>query len=82
MDPLERINFTGDSTFALMLEAKRRGHNLWFYTPDKLALECGRLTAHANPINVFDDPSHYYELIEPQDINLAEMDVVLLLHLL
>jgi len=78
MDPLERINFTGDSTFALMLEAKRRGHNLWFYTPDKLALECGRLTAHANPINVFDDPSHYYELIEPQDINLAEMDVVLL----
>ncbi|HEY8137252.1 MAG TPA: glutathione synthase, partial [Methylocystis sp.] len=34
MDPLEKINFAGDSTFAIMLEAARRGHRLWFYTPD------------------------------------------------
>ena len=38
MDPLEKINFAGDSTFAMMLEAKRRGHRLWFYTPDHLSL--------------------------------------------
>ncbi len=78
MDPLERINFAGDSTFALMLEAKRRGHRLWFYTPDQLALEGGALTALARPIDVFDDPSRYYELGEARELDLIEMDVVLL----
>ena len=78
MDPLERINFAGDSTFALMLEAKRRGHRLWFYTPDLLSLEGGRLTARAHRIDVFDDPSRYYTLGEAHEIDLSEMDVALL----
>ena len=37
MDPIERINIRGDSTFALMLEAQKRGHTLSYYRPDKLA---------------------------------------------
>jgi glutathione synthase len=78
MDPLERINFAGDSTFALMLEAKRRGHRLWFYTPDQLSLEGGSLTARGRPIDVFDDPSRYYELGDTRELDLIEMDVVLL----
>ena len=78
MDPLERINFAGDSTFALMLEAKRRGHRLWFYTPDQLSLEGRRLTARAHRINVWDDPDRYYELGAVRELDLAEVDVVLL----
>ncbi|MBM3551936.1 MAG: glutathione synthase [Alphaproteobacteria bacterium] len=78
MDPLERINFAGDSTFALMLEAKRRGHRLWFYTPDALSLEGERLTARAHRIEVFDDPSRYYTLGEAAQLELHAMDVVLL----
>lgn len=78
MDPLERINFAGDSTFALMLEAQRRGHRLWFYTPDLLSLEGARLTARAHRIEVHDDPSRYYALGEARDIDLATMDIVLL----
>ncbi|MGJ0391445.1 MAG: glutathione synthase [Methylocystis sp.] len=78
MDPLERINFAGDSTFALMLEAKRRGHRLWFYTPEQLSLEGGSLTARGRPIDVFDDPSRYYELGDTRELDLIEMDVVLL----
>jgi len=78
MDPLERINFAGDSTFALMLEAKRRGHRLWFYTPDRLSLEGGRLTARAHRIDVWDDPGRFYELGEPHELDLAATDVVLL----
>ena len=54
MDPLERINFAGDSTFALMLEAKSRGHRLWFYTPDLLSLDGGRVVARAHRIYVFE----------------------------
>ena len=41
MDPIERINIRGDSTFALLLEAQRRGHSLAYYTPDRLALSGG-----------------------------------------
>jgi glutathione synthase len=78
MDPLERINFSGDSTFALMLEAKKRGHRLWFYTPDQLSLGGARLTASARSIEVFDDPARYYELGEARELDLASVDIVLL----
>src|ERR1700679_1225486 len=39
MDPIARINIRGDSTFALLLEAQKRGHGLSYYTPDKLSLK-------------------------------------------
>ena len=42
MDPIQRINIKGDSTFALLLEAQKRGHKLAYYTPDRLALLNGR----------------------------------------
>lgn len=77
MDPLERINFEGDSTFALMLEARRRGHQLWYYTPDQLALEGDCLIARAHQIDVFDDPAGYYRLAEASEIDLIKMDIVL-----
>src|SRR5947208_2782431 len=38
MDPIARINIRGDSTFALLLEAQKRGYSLSYYTPDKLSL--------------------------------------------
>lgn len=78
MDPLEKINFAGDSTFALMLEAQRRGHRLWHYTPDRLSLGAGRLSAPAREISVFDDSARYYELGEERVLDLAGVDVVLL----
>ena len=43
MDPIERINIKGDSTFALLLEAQKRGHKLSYYTPDRLALLDGEV---------------------------------------
>ena len=45
MDPIERINIRGDSTFALLLEAQARGHALTYYTPDRLAQIGGRVFA-------------------------------------
>jgi glutathione synthase len=38
MDPIARINIRGDSTFALLLEAQKRGHAVSYYTPDALSL--------------------------------------------
>ena len=45
MDPIARINIRGDSTFALLLEAQKRGHSLSYYTPDKLSLRGEELVA-------------------------------------
>ena len=38
MDPIESIQIDGDTTFALGLEAQKRGHSLWYYTPERLSL--------------------------------------------
>ncbi|MBC7521851.1 MAG: glutathione synthase, partial [Sandarakinorhabdus sp.] len=43
MDPIEAVNIGGDSTFALMLEAQRRGHSLSHYLATALSAESGRV---------------------------------------
>ena len=45
MDPVETLQIAGDTTFALGLEAQKRGHSLWYYTPDRLSLNDGVITA-------------------------------------
>ena len=54
MDPIERINIKGDSTFALLLEAQKRGHKLSYYTPDRLAQLNGRVFATVAELSVRD----------------------------
>ena len=54
MDPIQRINIKGDSTFALLLEAQKRGHKLAYYTPDRLALLNGRVFAQIESLSVRD----------------------------
>jgi glutathione synthase len=52
MDPMTTVNINADSTFALMLEAERRGHKLWHYEVRHMALRGQRLTARAHPVSV------------------------------
>ena len=78
MDPIERINIKGDSTFALLLEAQKRGHSLAYYTPDRLALLDGRVFAAVAPLTVRDKGGDYFTLGEARRAELAEFDVVLL----
>jgi glutathione synthase len=78
MDPIERINVRGDSTFALLLEAQRRGHRLSYYTPDRLALRDGKVSASVRPLEVRDSVGDHFTLGEPQHIDLSSRDVVLL----
>ena len=52
MDPVEGINIETDTTFLLMLEAQNRGHVLWVYTPDRISLEEGRVTARGRPLDL------------------------------
>ena len=78
MDPIERINIRGDSTFALLLEAQARGHRLNYYTPDKLAQAGGRVFATLRPLAVRDELGNHFTLGEPRRTELTEMDVILL----
>ncbi len=54
MDPIERINIRGDFPFALLLEAQRRGHGISYYTPDKLAMNGGKVFATVQPLQMRD----------------------------
>jgi glutathione synthase len=76
-DPLPALNYAGDSTYALGLEAQRRGHALWHYTPDALTLRDGRLTARGRAVR-FLDAGPYYEAGPDEALDLAAMDVILL----
>src|SRR5580700_11720999 len=78
MDPIDRINIRGDSTFALLLEAQARGHELCYFTPDRLAMLDGRVFSTVRPIALRDQEGDHFTLGEPQRIDLATCDVVLM----
>lgn len=78
MDPIERINIRGDSTFALLLEAQKRGHAIAYYTPDRLALRGAQVFATVQPLKVRDQPGDHFTLGDPARAELATFDVVLL----
>ena len=64
MDPIARINIRGDSTFALLLEAQKRGHGISYYTPDKLSLRGEELVAPVQPLTVRDEVGDHFILGE------------------
>jgi glutathione synthase len=79
MDPIERINIRGDSTFALLLEAQTRAHALSYYTPDRMALRDGKVFATVRPLVVRDVAGgDHFTLGEPRHVELSSFDVVLL----
>ncbi len=78
MDPIERINIKGDSTFALLLEAQKRACPLSYYTPDRLAMRDGKVSATVRPLAVRDILGDHFTLGEPHHADLASFDVVLL----
>jgi glutathione synthase len=78
MDPIERINIRGDSTFALLLEAQKRGHRLSYYTPDRLALLGGKAFTTAALITVRDSAGDHFKLGDFKRGLLSDFDVILL----
>jgi glutathione synthase len=78
MDPIERIRIAGDTGFALMLEAQARGHTLYTYTPDKLSMRDGKVTAPMRPVKVRDAEGDYFTAGAEEKVDLSTLDVVLL----
>ena len=77
MDPIESIHIEKDSTFAMLLEAQRRGHKLLYLTQAGLAVRDAAPWAQAAPLAVKDDPSGWFTLGEASWIDLRKVDVIL-----
>jgi glutathione synthase len=79
MDPLERINIAGDSTFAIMLKAQHLGHELFHYAPEDLSLAEGRLWTMGRPVTVQPVVGDHYRVGESRVLDLGrDIDVVLM----
>ena len=78
MDPIGAIDIGADSTFRIALEAQLRGHQLFYYTPDQLALQNGRVTARGWPLQVRATKGDHFSLGDMTEVDLADCDVVLL----
>lgn len=78
MDPIEGIDIEADSTFALALEAHRRGHGLYHYLPQDLSLRNGRVVASIRPFAPRREPASPATFGAADSIDLAAVDVVLM----
>ncbi|SFJ23764.1 glutathione synthase [Aerobium aerolatum] len=78
MDHISTVSIAGDTSFALSLEAQRRGHKLFHYTPDRLSMEGGKIYARIEAMEVRDVQGDHYTLGEEVRTDLSEMDVILL----
>lgn len=79
MDPLDRINIAGDSTFAIMLKAQDLGHELYWYAPEDLSFAEGRLWTMGYPVKVQRVAGDHYSFGEPRILDLGkDVDVVLM----
>ena len=76
MDPIGAVNINADSTFRIALEAQARGHELFFYTPDRLAFVEGRVIARGWPIEVRREQGNHVSYGAEVEVDLGDFDVV------
>jgi len=78
MDPISRINIRGDSTFAMLLEAQKRGHALFYYTPERMSQLGTQILSLVEPLSVRDEEGNHFSLGPAQSTDLARFDAILL----
>src|SRR3569832_2381909 len=78
MDPIEKIDIGGDSTFAMAMEAQARGHTLLYYGPRDLTFRDGAVSATARPLQVRATKDNHISLGDLQRLDLSKTDVVLM----
>ncbi len=76
MDPIGAVDINADSSFRLAEEAQSRGHTLFFYTPDHLSYQEGRITALGQDMIVQRLAGDPAVLGEMREVDLSQFDVV------
>ncbi|MDP3847060.1 MAG: glutathione synthase [Pseudomonas sp.] len=78
MDPIAGIAFKKDSSLAMLLAAQARGWSLFYMEQQDLYQKTSIARARTRQLKVFEDPQHWFELQDEQDIALSELDVILM----
>ena len=78
MDHIETLSISGDTTFALCLEAQKRGHKIFHYTPDKLTYKNGKTLSLVEPLQVMDDEDNHFTLGKQFETDFLDIDFVLM----
>ena len=76
MDPIELIDIRGDSTFALILEAQNRKHDIFYYLPGDIYMLDGKVLARGHDLRVSDTPGAHFHLGEARIVELSQLDVI------
>ena len=76
MDEISSLHIEGDTTFAMMLEAQKRGHEIFYYMPDALSLRDGVVTATGFDVEVKDEVGDHFKLGQEKTVDLSTYDVV------
>ncbi|WP_439141977.1 glutathione synthase [Planktotalea sp.] len=76
MDPIADVNIDADSSFRLAEEAQSRGHELFYYAPDQLAYQEGRVTARGHDFTVQRIQGDHVHFGQEREVDLSEMDVI------
>lgn len=76
MDPIEAVNINADSTFRIAEEAQARGHELFYYTPDRLMFREGRVLARGWPFSVQRVEGDHVHFGDEAEVDLGDFDVV------
>lgn len=76
MDPIGPININADSSFRIAEEAQARGHELFYYTPERLSYREGRVLARGWPLTVRREEGNHYTLGDEAEVDLSTFDVV------
>ena len=76
MDPIQGVDIRGDSTFQLAIEAQNREYEIYYYTPDRLAFDNGKVTATGQKMFLRHEVGNHVDLGEFQQLDLHKFDVV------
>ena len=78
MDHVGSLDISGDTTFALCLEAQRRGHEIFHYVPESLTYENGIISAPIEPMEVRDNKNNHFSLKPPIQSDFSNIDILLM----
>lgn len=78
MDPISQINIKKDTSFAMLLEAQKRGYQIYYIEMNDLFLSGGEAYATTRILTVYNDKQHWFDFSEEQTISLSLLDVILM----
>ena len=76
MDPIGSVDINADSTFRIAEEAQARGHSLFYYLPERLSFQEGRIMARGQSVTVRREQGNHADLGPMEEVDLADFDVV------